>query len=263
MKFSVAFNTFYAILLVAAISCSSDNDPHPSDRCVPQTLWAYGDSIVYDYAANGKLKKILYHVNKTIVKSEALEYDNKQRLSKVVRKYESQTMPYQTVQIVYDSNDKPERLNWWRSNTDSAPLVTNITHDDQGRLSIKSGPLNRLFRYEYDQNDNVAKVFGHDIINGGEVLARENHTFDNKKKFYANSADLKILNEYIFDHDPSQNNALTATIYYPYPNTKFNTPANVTFTTLYDDDGLITNKNNQQATDVGEFIFNFCKYKCE
>lgn len=263
MKFPLKSLAFFLCLVIHLVSCSSDDDSRPANKCVPQTLWAYGDSIVYDYTASGKLSRILYYGSKTLIKVEKLEYDNKQRLSKFIRKYEAQTMPFQTFEIIYGTADKPERIDSWGANTSTPAIVTNIVHDAKGRLSTKSGPCNYLYRYEYDDNDNVKKIFCNDFLTGTEELARENHTFDTHQRFYANSPDLKIVNEYIFNHEPSQNNTLTATVYYPYANTKFITPVNVTFTLSYDGKNMITGKNNLLVSDVGEFNYNFCKYKCE
>ena len=258
-------------VLWAATSCHN-NDPGPS-VCKPHSLLFGTDSIVYRYNDNGRVNTVVYYVSGRQTKQDDLTYNSKGQLVTIAKTTlfadgSSVLDSYHT--ISYNDNETPASLS---TDSYSGHFVTEFTHDEQQRLTMaetKSG-FQAIFvgstRYEYDDNGNIPKVYYNIDVNQQvkEVLARENLSFDDKEKYYANSPELKIANEYVYGYLPNKNNCLSAQVYYYSYAQHFSSPLSVVFTATYNDQGLIKSLGNEGTSTQlysGEVLFNSVLYSC-
>jgi hypothetical protein len=137
-------------------------------------------------------------------------------------------------------------------------------HDDLGRLVRRYiGPENtpNVYRYEFNKDHNVTKIY-YKTPSTVEFLGRENLSFDGYPRFYASVKDLKILNIYIHNHEPSRNNCITAIEYWANPMVE-NGPLNVTHKLRYNDHGMVTEFSTDQGLIVSGFSFDEMVYECK
>lgn len=257
------------LLLSAAISCH-DKDPGPA-LCKPHALLYDTDSIIYNYEG-GQVKTISYYISGLKTKQDEFNYSGNLlvTVSKLSLQFDGTSTLDSHHTLAYNGEGKPTQLT-----TDSyaGHFVTEFTHEN-GRLTKAetiSGYAQTFFvgstRYEYDGNGNIPKVYYTITTNAGvkEVLARENLSFDEKDKFYVNSSELKIANEYVYGYLPGKNNCLSATVYYFSYAQHFTSPLSVTFASAYNDQGLISSLQNEGTStqlNSGEVLFNKVSYNC-
>jgi hypothetical protein len=260
---------FLIVVLAATISCR-DKDPGPAP-CRPHALLYDTDSIVYNYE-DGHIKTVAYFISGRQTKQDEFNYSGNllATVSKLTIQFDGTSTLDSQHSLGYNDQGQPVSLT-----TDSyaGHFVTEFTHVDKKltKAETSSGYTQVYFigstRYEYDGNGNVPKVYYTINMNGGvkEVLARENLAFDEKDKFYLNSPELKIANEYVYGYLPGKNNCLSATVYYYSYAQHFTSPLSVTYTSAYNDQGLISSlKNEGTSTQLnsGEVLFNKVSYNC-
>ena len=256
------------LLLSAAIGCH-DKDPGPP-LCKPHALLYDTDSIVYNYD-NGRVKTVAYYISGRQTNQDEFNYLNDRlvTVSKLTIEFDgSSTLDSHHV-ISYNDQGRPSMLT-----TDSytGHFITEFTHQD-GKLTKSETTYGAIqdfvgsTRYEYDANGNIPKVYYTINTNGGvkEVLARENLSFDDKDKFYLNAQELRIVNEYVYGHLPGKNNCLSSTVYYYSYAQHFSSPLSVTFTSAYNDQGMISTLKKDGTSpqlNSGEVLFNKVSYNC-
>jgi len=258
------FLFFFSIL----ISCSSDDDIPSLKNCMPFSLrtssWGISDSVVFEYNSVKRLERILLYNNKTLQQTNRVTYDSDNKLIQYTQTYTNSAEPFQTHDVIYDSKGKPAYTNVWESDTSLPPAVITYTHNGTGRLVTKENNKTGYFwHYQYNDHDNVIKTFYKNPLLSGEVLGRENHTFDDRPTFYTNSPELTILFIYILGFEPSKNNVMTSTIRWGDPGYQEPSPRAISHTLLYDDNGLITSDVSQGSTVQGEFFYEDVIYDCQ
>jgi hypothetical protein len=261
--------SFFSLLLSVTIGCHN-KDPGPS-LCKPRALLYDSDSVVYTYES-GLIKTIGYYVSGRQTTRDEFNYSGKQlaTVSKLTIQLDGTSTLDSHHVISYNSDGKPTMMT-----TDSydGHFVTEFTHKNGNLTKAEtiSGYTQTYFvgstRYEYDANGNIPKTYYTVNTNGGvtEVLARENLSFDEKEKFYTNAPELKIANEYVYGYLPGRNNCLSATVYYFSYAQHFTTPLSVTFTSTYNEAGLISSLKNEGTSlqlNSGEVLFNNISYNC-
>src|SRR5690349_3777252 len=186
------------VLLLA--SCDQDN----SVRCLPASLNVNDDSLIFVYDVGRNLARVEYqnrYSPRTTHRKIELRYNTIRKLESVTVSNRNVDLNYwvqDKYMIYYGSDGLPERMENENYLNSDSKAITEFTHDDEGRLHSATTnlvstehPENPFFvggyRYEYNADGNVAKVF-YTRKNGGfigEVLARENLTFDNRSPFYS------------------------------------------------------------------------------
>ena len=256
----------FILLLVIQImlACGTD-DPA---ICIPVNLKSTTDSIVFEFNTSKKIDKVLYYFFE-LHQIDELEYDNSGRLVWVKRKKVSNGTEnvYENGELIYNSEGKPQTLNAWGANTGLPPQVTTFSYDSKERLIKRETSFGSdliVYRYEYDNHDNVINIF---YTNAGnpEVLGRENLSFDSHARFFAPILDLEILSVFVYNTEPSKNNILSSTVYWDGPFTKFGAPLNITYDVRYNENGLIVNSFSITGTGqtVQEFSFHGINYDCQ
>jgi len=241
---SLAIGTLLLFSFLA--SCDSDDDDATpaAPTCKPKSLvYSHSstfDSIQYIYASSGKLDKLLYFDSKQVLNTDQLEYDGQGKLIKFTRQWAFSDKPYNTYLFHYNSANKVETFDMWGTDTDAPPLVTSVTYDTKGRL-IKMAHVFYETRYEYNDDDNVSKIFYKQVYNGEESLGRENLSFDNHIRFFANVPELALINTCVFNYEPSKNNATSSVVYMPTFGVFFGAPQNLSFNLKYDVNGMLIN----------------------
>ncbi len=261
--------TFF-VTVVWLAGCSQDAVPI---TCRPTALQRYGDSLVYRYNDQGKLYLLDYYdVLGRINKHDEFTLDSKGRLALVTKV----TYPIAGGSVVdavhtlsYGDSDLPVSLN---TQTVSGVITTTFTHDNLGRLieaSTSTGSPAEFLgstRYEYDDNGNIPKVYYKLMINSKltEVLARENLSFDDKFKFYAEVPELKACQEYVYSYLPNKNNCTSAKVYYYSYKSRFVTPLSINFQTTYNERGLIKSIQDDPPASLNssEVLFERVIYTC-
>jgi hypothetical protein len=228
--------------------------------------------VVYIYNNDQRVETVAYYVSGRQTKQDEFTYNSDGRLQTVAKLtlYIDGTKSIDAHHtIVYGNDGLPATLT-----TDSyaGHFTTEFTHDDSHKLTVAKtgvGTGNWFLgstRYEYDANGNVPKVYYTIFVNGAskEVLARENLSFDNTEKYYANSPELKVCNEYVYGYLPTRNNCLGSTVYYYSYQQHFSTPLNVVFTAGYNDQGQIKSLESDGDDQLysGEVLFNDVLYSC-
>lgn len=264
------------------VSCGSEADePEPPDEegpppfldlnCKPLGLYPTNeedpdDSLAYEYDAAGKLSRILHFAGRKVRDIDLIEYDDLGRIAWLRKAFAPTGIVFENFQIEYDGNNKPAVLNNWGSTVHENPAKTIFDHDDKGRLIHISRFNHTEWRYEYDERDNVRKVYyvaeGH---RPNEVLGRENHAFDDRKKFYANDPALVTIYNYLLRFDPSKNNVTSATIHYIHPQAidRFNPPRDLKYIAIYDEHGWIRRHYLNASDQVVEFYCWDIRYACD
>jgi YD repeat-containing protein len=252
--------------ILCVFSCSSD-DEVPTPRCVPQSIhlteYSYNDSIQYVYNSSGRLVKLIYYSGNTVSEVNQLEYNDKGALIKLLRQYPSSPGSNKAYDFIYNSVGKIEKMNHtW--DPLSPPWVTSYEHDSKGRLtSVNDGFY--ITRYEYNDAENVTKIFYKSVHTEAEELGRINNSFDSHPRFFAHAPELLTLNVYFFMYEPSRNNVTSSTVFLPNPGTTLGQPHNLASELSYDDNGML--KSNYvpfvMQEDVKEISFKKAKYNCK
>jgi hypothetical protein len=256
--------------LVAVISCHN-NDPAPI-VCKPRILYFGTDSVVYVSNEDQRITTVLYYVAGRQTKQDDFTYNSNgklETLAKLTILVDGTKSLESHHTVAYGSDGLPATL---ITDSYSGHFITEFTHDGKGRLTHAEtgvGTDNWFLgstRYEYDGNGNIPKIYYTIFVNGEskEVLARENLSFDESEKYYVNSDELKISNEYVYGYLPNRNNCLGSTVYYYSYQQHFSSPLSVTFTAGYNDEGLIRSLESNGSAQLysGEVLFNNVLYSC-
>jgi YD repeat-containing protein len=271
---------FYCLFFV--LSCNSDAEPEEPSKeepppfldlnCKPIGLYPKNeedpdDSIAYEYNTAGRASRIFHFGGKKVRDFDSIEYDELDRVSWVRRTYASSGVVVENFQFEYDGTNKPIALKTWGIHVNENPFKTIFTHDDKGRLIHISRDNHTEWHYEYDDNDNVRKVYYYaaGLRSGEFFLGRENHTFDDRKKFYANESALVTIYNYMLRFDPSKNNVTSATIHYvaPLAISSFDPPRELDYKVYYDDNGWIRHHYIDYPSQVVEFYCWDVRYSCD
>ncbi len=222
------------------------------------------DSLSYEYDAAGRLSRIMHFAARKVRDYDLIEYDDLGRVAWIRKTFAPTGVVFENFQLEYDGNSKPAVLNSWGTHVDGLPFKTIFTHDDKGRL-IHISRLSTEWRYEYDDNDNVRKVYYAASHRPGEFLGRENHTFDDRKKFYANEPALVTIYNYLLKFDPSKNNVTVATIHNvaPLAINSFDPPRELEYGVSYDEQGWIRHHFLNPSDQVVEFYCWDVRYSCD
>ncbi|MEJ0029706.1 MAG: hypothetical protein WDO15_04770 [Bacteroidota bacterium] len=267
MKFT--FSLLCVAILLATNGCH-DKDPGPA-LCRPMVLAYTNDSIVYIY--DGKnVKTVAYYESGRQTMEDEFTYSGNllSTISKLTILFDgTQSLDSHHI-ISYDDQGLPESL---KTDSYAGAFETKFTHEN-GRLvqaETTAGVSRTYFvgstRYEYDDNGNVPKVYYTISVNGTkkEVLARENLSFDDKNKFYVDTPELRIANEYVYGYLPGNNNCLSSTVYYYSYAQHFTSPLSVSFNAAYNEQGLISTLQyigTSTQLNSGEVLFNKASYRC-
>jgi hypothetical protein len=228
--------------LIVVFSCH--DNPEPASNCKPTgARLSIGpiigpDSVQYVYNASAKLEKIMYYAGPLHSKTDYLDYNVQDQLIKVRQQLALQTAFYNTWTLDYNAAGQVATVKVYGFSANDPPIETRTyTYDSKGRIETMTN-LN-VTRFEYDDADNVMKIF-YKVLGFGpaELLGRENHSFDSNPRFFANVPELRTLNVYINRYEPSKNNATATTISMPDYSTKFPTPKNITYYIEYDGDNV-------------------------
>lgn len=268
--------------LLLMYSCRQDDDLR-IETCLPIHLQANTDSIVFQYSSERRLiGSLFYFSSQYLTGSNEFEYNSKGQLV-TLRNYDHKIFSTEiylnsTYTLEYDDNGLPSVLHNTRQNLVNTEIRTEFNHDNKDRLtsatiyliSPNSSYESAGYRYEYDDKDNVVKIFYKVRLNNNqsftEVLARENSRFDDSPVFYKNSVDLKIANIYMHNYVPSNNNYLFSKVYYPDFNSHFVTPQEFEFVSSYDQNGLIVQllePDHRAQLYFNEALFTKVSYDCK
>ena len=145
------------------------------------------------------------------------------------------------------------------------PDVTSFYHDDMRRLikmEIPSGNDVVVYRYEYDTNDNVVRIF-YTLPGQQEFLGRENLSFNDMSTLHSRYQDLYFLDTYVFRRLPLRQNVESALLYSNGPLYRLKTPTVVTYQYSFNDDGLIVSRSSDYHGIIGEYNFSEVDYVCK
>lgn len=254
--------------IVTIISCH-DKDTGPT-VCLPHSLLYKTDSIVFAYAGN-HVTTVKYFGSGFLIKQDDFEYNSSGQLAVVAKlslAIDGTRFPEARHVISYENGYPSEVV------TDSKDgyYTTKFTHNDKGQLMTAESSAGLIHdylgttRYVYDENGNVPEVYYTILIFGEkkEVLARENTAFDNHDKFYSNSPEMKVANEYVYGYLPNKNNCLSSTLHYFSYDQHFSSPLEITFAADYDDEGRIKSLQSDDSgrSYSGEVLFLSAVYEC-
>jgi hypothetical protein len=259
------------ILILSITAFISCRDKDPVAACKTHALIYDADSVVYAYA-DGRIKTVLYYGSGNLINRDDIEYNASGQPTDVSKSNVGLDGALSTDShhsLVYE-NGRPSQL---LSDSYGGHFTTKFKYDESSRLSTAEtssgydGRFVGITRYEYDKNGDIPKVYYTININGAlkEVLARENLYFDNNEKFYSQTPELKILNEYVYGYLPNKNNCLGSTVYYYSYSQHFASPLSINFIATYDDEGQIKSLQTEgQNTPLysGEVLFKNVVYDC-
>lgn len=264
-------NTLGIFLLFSFfISCNSDDDAKPTaSTCKPKSLVVTHsgtfDSVQFIYTSSGKLDKLLYFDANKVFSTDQLEYDGQAKVIKFTRQYSSYDKPYNTYHFKYNSADRVEKIDMWGFDTHAPAFVTSVTYDTKGRLSTMTDVFNET-RYEYNEDDNVSKIFYKSFYTEQTTLGRENLSFDDHIRFFANVPELVLLNTCVFKYEPSKNNVTSTVVHMPNSGVFLGAPENLTFNLKYDANGMVINNflpYDYTFDGLIEINFKDFKYYCQ
>jgi hypothetical protein len=258
-----------AVYSGSLISCS--DDPEPVDEtgeltCLPTTAARIdGKFFDYYYDDGDNLTRIELRDGTSISTRYTVHYDGdkvKQLLIDNIAKNEKGAK----YELVYAASGKPTEVLVYTVQTDSEPSTRiEFTHDDAGRIASKKyfteGVWTHTVRYEYTTDGNVQKMFI-TKASGDEFLASEFTSYDNKKRFYSASAELTLLEVYLFDYEPSVNNALTQVMHANLSSVY--TPAKeIIFTLTYEENNYVKSLQNNTNFAANTILFSSMTYQCK
>jgi hypothetical protein len=259
----------FAIYSASLISCSDDPEPdEETDKlsCLPATA-ARIDGKFFDYyyyGENDNLTKIELRSGTSISTRYTVQYEG-DKVKYVLVDYVAKNEMGAKYELVYDGNGKPTEAIIYTVQTDSEPSSRiEFTHDDAGRIATKKyfvdGVWTYAVRYEY-ANGNVQKMFitKSDVA---EYLASEFTSYDDKKRFFSTSEELTLLELYLFDYEPSANNALTQVMHADLSSVY--TPAKqINFTVTYDENNYVKSLQNETNFATNTILFSSMTYQCK
>jgi hypothetical protein len=251
------------------ISCS--DDPEPVDEtgeltCLPTTAARIdGKFFDYYYDDGDNLTRIELRDGTSISTRYTVQYDGdkvKQLLADNIAKNEKGAK----YELVYAANGKPTELLVYTVQTDSEPSTRiEFTHDDAGRIATKKyfteGVWTHTVRYEYTTDGNVQKMFI-TKASGDEFLASEFTSYDDKKRFYSASPELALLEVYLFDYEPSINNALTQ-IMHANLSSVYTPAKEIIFTLTYEENNYVKSLQNNTNFAANTILFSSMTYQCK
>jgi hypothetical protein len=258
-----------AVYSGSLISCS--DDPEPVDEtgeltCLPTTAARIdGKFFDYYYDDGDNLTRIELRDGTSISTRYTVQYDGdkvKQLLIDNIAKNEKGAK----YELVYAASGKPTEVLVYTVQTDSEPSTRiEFTHDDAGRIASKKyfteGVWTHTVRYEYTTDGNVQKMFI-TKASGDEFLASEFTSYDDKKRFYSASAELTLLEVYLFDYEPSVNNALTQVMHANLSSVY--TPAKeIIFTLSYEENNYVKSLQNNTNFAANTILFSSMTYQCK
>jgi hypothetical protein len=258
-----------AVYAGSLISCS--DDPEPVDEtgeltCLPTTAARIdGKFFDYYYDDGDNLTRIELRDGTSISTRYTVQYDGdkvKQLLIDNIAKNEKGAK----YELVYAASGKPTEELVYTVQTDSEPSTRiEFTHDDAGRIASKKyfteGVWTHTVRYEYTTDGNVQKMFI-TKASGDEFLASEFTSYDDKKRFYSASAELTLLEVYLFDYEPSVNNALTQVMHANLSSVY--TPAKeIIFTLTYEENNYVKSLQNNTNFAANTILFSSMTYQCK
>jgi hypothetical protein len=258
----------FVIYSASLISCSDDPEPGEETEklsCLPATAARIdGKFFDYYYDESDNLMKIELRSGTSISTRYTVQYEG-DKVKAVLVDYVAKNEKGTKYELVYNGNGQPSEVIIYTVQTDTEPSSRiEFTHDDAGRIATKKyfvdGIWTATVRYEY-ANGNVQKMF---IIKpaGDEYLASEFTSYDDKKRFFSESAELTFIEFYLFDYDPSTNNALTQVMYADFSSVY--TPAKqINFTVTYDENNYVKSLQNQTNFAANTILFSSMTYQCK
>jgi len=262
----VVCNAFIVLTVALAASCSKDED---TPVCAPtKTLLFAADYIDYIYDDTHRLSKIRINWGAQGGERYDLAYDGDKLVQSMhfVEAFESS--PERLLEIytfTYGSDGKPTRRKVVYGGLPDYDQHADYTYDDKGRLTKRQNMFsvtpNGTTRYEYNDDNNVTKIYYTQPDDKDEMLGVELFSFDNHKRFFAASQDLMFFELYVLDYEPSANNAtalrITAT-----PGTVYTNPVDIKYTLTYNDQGNVTSILSDQAYFSPLLVFSEMQYTC-
>lgn len=153
--------SFIILLLSIQLFFSCESDER-IEICRPLSFKDYSDSIVFKYDGTTKVERLLYYaIGTQDVREDILEYNTQGQLIRVAR-FEGNPKANQNFELIYDNQGKPQQLRAWGEDTSAPPNVTTYSYDSKGRLQTREKEVTNdllVYRYEYDNNDNVTRIF--------------------------------------------------------------------------------------------------------
>jgi hypothetical protein len=256
----------FAIYSTSLISCSDDPEPAEEPSCLPTTA-ARVDGTFFDYYydENYELTKIELRSGTSISTRYMIQYEES-KIKHVLTDYVTKNEKGAKYELMYDTNGKPTELLIYTVQTDTEPYTrTEFTHDDAGRISTKKyfagGIWIHTVRYEYTSNGNVQKMF---ITKAEteEYLASEFTSYDDKKRFFSASAELTLLELYLFDYEPSINNTLTQVMHADLSSV-YDPAKQINFTMTYDQNNYVNSLQNETNFASNTILFSSMTYQCK
>lgn len=253
-----------SIITILLINCSK-SDSIQIYR--PANVICCGDSVVYVYDGNGRFSEIDFWSGNKIHERNVATYSNG-KIVKFRKSYpipNSPDYPGPIYTFEYGSNGLPSYIvAYLYGNFDIPSDTIYFTHDNLNRLVKRETRLNNFTynytRYEYSPDNNVTKTYYGVDSSTPEILGAEYFTFDNHKRFFAGSPELTIIEVYVFEYQPSINNAITmrqsgGKVF------SYGTPADVTYQITYNNQGLVNSVTTNYSFS-SELIFHSMNYAC-
>jgi hypothetical protein len=250
------------------ISCSDDPEPGEETEklsCLPATAARIdGKFFDYYYDESDNLMKIELRSGTSISTRYTVQYEG-DKVKAVLVDYVAKNEKGTKYELVYNGNGQPSEVIIYTVQTDTEPSSRiEFTHDDAGRIATKKyfvdGIWTATVRYEY-ANGNVQKMFITKPA-ADEYLASEFTSYDDKKRFFSESAELTFIEFYLFDYDPSTNNALTQVMHADFSSVY--TPAKqINFTVTYDENNYVKSLQNETNFAANTILFSSMTYQCK
>lgn len=272
---------FFLPLIILAVLIASCNDEDVADNCLPQALVMsnVGDSVAYHYNDQQKLIGIYRYRTGYVFRKTEITYDFGKILTVVESSNYANTefRTDRTYHFDYGTDGLPSKLSGYDIDEGGTRWYTEFTHDSNKRLvkAVQTVLLNGWaetildggYIYEYNDKGNVSTITYIIKANSDgdrkEVLARENLTFDNSSLLHAWSAELTMLDVYLYNEVPNANNVLSSKIYRPAYYSENSVPTSLTFTLTYDKHGKVTgNHYSGSIPEFGDLIFSEAVYQC-
>jgi hypothetical protein len=245
---------------MTVLSCTSED----AEFCRPRAFYTPTEYVTYEYNASDKVERIMHYVDED-PSWEKIFYNKNGRVE-AVDMVGRDRIVYRRHEVIYDQNTgKPTALHSRVPGSADPPVITNFYHDDMGSLigmEIPSGNDVMVYRYEYDSNDNVTRVY-YKLPGGDEFLGRENLTFDQLRTLHSHHTELSFIDAYVLRRLPLKSNVETALLYSNGPLYRLTTPTVINYQYTYDDDGLILSSHADYHGLIGEYDFSEVRYVCK
>jgi hypothetical protein len=255
------------IVLVVFVTCSHDDE---TKICSPTSLILGGvESYSYIYDADHHLTEIQHLHGNLSYERYRMTYENGKvkQLSYTMPRPENPDPPGENYVFSYGSNGKPSLRTFQQGN---GPILNQVLYgyDEKERLVSKEyksqQTLDYRVRYEYNADSNVSKIYYLRPLDEEEIVGAELLSFDNHQRFFAGSPDLKVIEIYFFDHEPSINNLLSLKIH-ATPRFTYATEPVIDYAVDYNGDGYVKAIRNVSVNFLFEtpvFTFGEMEYEC-